>query len=251
MILSLMPASVMMRAFRVALQFLTRTPTRTEGITARDIAASYYFYPVIGFAIGVSAVVLRYIVALLFPVSFSIVLVLVFLVWITGGLHEDGLADVADGIGGGWTPSERLSIMKDGRIGAFGAVTLVLAVLAKYAALTSLSPGRLDAAIVTAQILGRWAFLPLGYFNSPACEGLGSQFVKGIDINTVIVATVLSSAMVILVSRTLGAVAFCSSAVVIAMASFYFRRKIGGVSGDCFGATFQFVEVLTYATFLA
>src|SRR5438093_1585025 len=105
-------------------------------------------------------------------------------------------------------------------------------------------------AIVTAQILGRWAFLPLGYFSVNAHEGLGSEFAKRIDANTVVVTTVFSGAVVILMSRIFGALAFCVAIIIVASAARYFRRRIGGVTGDCFGATFQFVEMATYAAFL-
>src|SRR5437667_6986373 len=146
-----------MGGFLISLQFLTQLPIHTERTDPRRISDSYYFYPVIGFLIGASAVLLRRILMAVFPLSFSITLVLGFLVWISGGLHEDGLADVADGMGGGWTRDERLTIMKDTRIGAFGASVLVLALLAKYAALTSMNAAHLDIAIVTAPMLGRWA----------------------------------------------------------------------------------------------
>src|ERR1051326_3546511 len=101
-----------MGGFRLALQFLTNLPLRTESQTAREIATSYYFYPIVGLFIGLAAVLLRFILAIVFPMSFSIVLMLVFLIWIPGGLHEDGLADVADAMAGGWTPEARLRIMK-------------------------------------------------------------------------------------------------------------------------------------------
>jgi len=239
-----------MRGFFVGLQFLTQLPIRTDRLTPREIADSYYFYPVIGFLIGVGAVMLRRISVMAFPASFSITLVLAFLLWISGGLHDDGLADVADGIGGGWTPQERLTIMKDSRIGAFGTSILILAVLAKYSALTSMNPTRLDASIITAQILGRWAFLPMGFFNRPAREGLGSEFMKGLTVKAVVIGTLLSSSAAVLLCRRQGTLALALAVAVIALASVYFRRRLGGVTGDCFGATFQFVEIATYAAFL-
>src|SRR5262245_42744595 len=100
---------LMIRGFLIGLQFLTPLPIRTERAEPRHIANSYYFYPIIGFLIGVSAVLLRHILMTVFPLSFSITLVLAFLIWISGGLHEDGLADVADGMGGGWTKDQRLT----------------------------------------------------------------------------------------------------------------------------------------------
>jgi len=187
---------------------------------------------------------------MVFPASFSITLVLAFLIWISGGLHDDGLADVADGMGGGWTAQERLSIMKDSRIGAFGTSILILAVLAKYSALTFMNSGRVDASIVTAQMLGRWAFLPLGFFNRPAQEGLGSEFMKGLTAKPVLIGTLISSGAAVLLCRMHGTLALAFGIAVISLASVYFRRRLGGVTGDCFGATFQFVEIATYAAFL-
>jgi adenosylcobinamide-GDP ribazoletransferase len=240
----------LMRAFIIAAQFLTRLPMRAEPGSPRQIARSYFYYPVIGFLIGVAAVLLRLVLITVLPLSFSIVLVLTFLIWITGGLHEDGLADVADGMGGGWTPAQRLTIMKDSHIGAFGSLIVVLAVLAKYAALTSMSPLRVGAAIITAQTLGRWAFLPMGYFNPHAGEGLGSEFMKAMTLTAVVVGSALSAGEVLLVAGIRGGVAFCVASAIVGIASRYFRRRIGGVTGDCFGATFQFVEIATYAVFL-
>ncbi len=239
-----------MRGFLIGLQFLTQLPIHTERTDPRRISDSYYFYPVIGFLIGASAVLLRRILMAVFPLSFSITLVIGFLIWISGGLHEDGLADVADGMGGGWTREERLNIMKDSRIGAFGASMLILVLLAKYAALTSMNLARLDAAIVTAQILGRWAFLPMGYFNCHAREGLAAEFMKGLTAKAVIVGTIISIGPALLLCRAQGALASAIAAVIIVAASLYFRRRLGGVTGDCFGATFQFVEIATYAAFL-
>jgi adenosylcobinamide-GDP ribazoletransferase len=240
-----------MGAFLVGLQFLTQLPIRIKTPTAGDIAGSYYFYPFVGLLVGVGAVLLRHACAFFFPLPFSIVLVLAFLVWISGGLHEDGLADVADGMGGGWTQEDRLSIMKDSRIGAFGALALVLALLAKYAALTSMGPARLDAAIISAQILGRWAFLPMGYFNRYAREGLAAEFMKGLSFKAVAFGTAASSGAVILLAQGHGVIAIGVVFLTVALASAYFKRRIGGVTGDCFGATFQFVEVAIYAVFLS
>src|SRR5579884_2084097 len=127
----------MIRAFGAAVQFLTRLPLRTRSADASDVVNSYYFYPVVGLLIGLAGVAVRRLAATLFPSSFSVVVLLSFLILLTGGLHEDGLADVADGMGGGWTLEDRLRIMKDSHIGTFGALALVVVMLGKYSALTS------------------------------------------------------------------------------------------------------------------
>lgn len=240
----------MIGGLRVAVQFLTRLPLPGRSATPADIASSYYFYPAVGVLLGGSAILLRALLVMLFPPSFSIMLVLAFLIWITGGLHEDGLADITDAMAGGWTAEDRLRIMKDSRVGALGALALVVAVLSKYVALSAMNPSRIDGALLASQVLGRWAFIPLGYFNKPAHEGLGSQFMKGIGAGALIVTSLFSIVVLILVARTSGGVAFCAACGIVALASFYFRRRLGGVTGDCFGATFQFVEIATYAIFL-
>ena len=239
-----------MPSFLVALQFLTRVPVPAKSVSERDVASSYLFYPLVGLLLGLAAVVVRHVSAIVFPGGFTIVLMLTFLAWITGGLHEDGLADVADGMGGGWTREDRLRIMKDSRIGAFGTLALISVILAKYTALTSMNGARLDAAVISAQTLGRWAFLPLGYFNPPAGAGLGAKFMKSIALGGLILTTVFTAAAIMFLGRSLGMLALGGATAIIAGASGYFRRRLGGVTGDCFGATFQFVEVMTYAIFL-
>jgi len=239
-----------MSGFLVGLQFLTQLPIRIERVTTRRLAHSYYFYPVIGLLIGTSAVILRRVLMMAFPPSFCITLVLAYLVWVTGGLHEDGLADVADAMGAGWTPDQRQTIMKDSSIGTFGTTALILALLAKYAALTSMNTARLDLSILVAQCLGRWAFLPMGFFNRPAHEGLGSDFMKGLTSKAVVVGTLMAGSAAILLCRMQGTIALAAAIVIIVFASMYFRRRLGGIAGDCFGATFQFVEIATYAAFL-
>ena len=241
----------MLGGFRVALQFLTTIPVSGPAPTERDIARSYYFYPVVGLLLAAVAVLLRFVASVLFPVPFTLVVVLGFLISITGGLHEDGLADVADGIAGGWTIEDRLRIMKDSRVGAYGALALALAILAKYVALTTMNPLHIDGALLASQVLGRWAFLPLGYFNSSARQGLGAQFIKGIGTNALVVTSVFSLAILVWASGVTGVIAFCVATAVVALASAYFRRRLGGITGDCFGATFQLVEIAIYATFLA
>lgn len=240
-----------MRPVLLAVQFLTRLPIRVEAPTARQIAASYFFYPLVGAAIGLAAVAVRRVCGLLFPETLSIALTLAFLVWITGGLHEDGLSDVADGMGAGWTPDQRIAIMKDSHIGAFGTLAIVFAILIKYAALTGMQQPQSDMALVTGQILARWAFLPLGLFNPPAREGLGSEFVKGLNAGSVLSATAVVTVGLIVFHGARGFLFLLAAASLSLMASAYFRKRIGGVTGDCFGATFQIVEIGTYAIFFA
>jgi adenosylcobinamide-GDP ribazoletransferase len=233
----------------LAMQFLTRIPVRVDAPAARQISASYFFYPLVGAAVGGAAVLVRRLCGTVFPESLSIAVTLAFVVWLTGGLHEDGLSDVADGMGAGWTPERRLAIMKDSHIGAYGTLAIVFAALIKYAALTGLDRSQTDLALVTAHVLGRWAFLPMGYFNSPARGGLGSAFMKGLTLGSVLAATLVVVTALMMIHGTKGLRYVLFASLVVLGASAYFRKYIGGVTGDCFGATFQIVEIGTYALF--
>lgn len=186
----------------------------------------------------------------MFSEPFSIVLTIVFFVWITGGLHEDGLADVADGLGGAGSRERRLEIMKDSHIGAFGVVAIVLALLVKYSALTSMNPGRVDRALLMAHMLGRWSFLPLGYFNTAARDGLGAEMIRHLNGAVLVAGTLFAFAASFLLSGIYGIGVAMLATFIVATASAYFRLHLGGVTGDCFGATFHFVEIATYAAFL-
>ncbi len=176
---------------------------------------------------------------------------------ITGALHEDGLADAADGFGGGTAPDRVLAIMKDSRIGTYGAVALILVIVAKLATLASLTP--LDAlrALVVAHTLARWSSVALlwryPYVSSAAGTSAASKGAAFSDVGTMRLA--IASAIAVAVAagvmqfRAIGPVLV--AVIVTAMAGFYFRRRIGGVTGDCLGAANQLVELATYATVAA
>src|SRR5262249_48939089 len=127
-----------MRLFLSAIQFLTRIPVPGSGAREGDIGRSSAFFPAVGLLIGAGGSLLYYSARLLLPSSTCVILVLVYSVLITNGLHEDGLADSIDGFGGGWTREETLRIMRDSRIGAFGALGLIFLVLGKYNLLSML-----------------------------------------------------------------------------------------------------------------
>jgi adenosylcobinamide-GDP ribazoletransferase len=91
----------------------------------------------------------------------------------------------------------------------------------------------------------------MGYFNRSAGEGLASKFMKELGIKAVVVGTVISAGGVVLLCAVQGLFALGAAIAIMILASVYFRSRIGGLTGDCFGATFQIVEIVTYAAFLA
>ncbi|MGH6905574.1 MAG: adenosylcobinamide-GDP ribazoletransferase, partial [Geminicoccaceae bacterium] len=130
----------LLRDCKVALAFLTRLPVREEPPwPAADLAASAPMFPVVGALIGLAGAIAYALATWLgLPPWPAAVGALATTIWLTGALHEDGFADVADGFGGGGTREAKLAIMRDPRIGSYGALALVLAVLARAGAVAGL-----------------------------------------------------------------------------------------------------------------
>src|ERR1700680_1244032 len=139
--------------FLVAAQFLTRLPVPRVRFDPDSLSRAAKFFPVVGLGIGLGALALQRIAAPHLSHSLVALLVLTFLVLITGGLHEDGLADTADGFGGGWNREQVLTILRDSRIGSFGALALVLSMLARFWLLSSLPVNRFTVFMFSGPVL--------------------------------------------------------------------------------------------------
>jgi adenosylcobinamide-GDP ribazoletransferase len=234
--------------FLVATQFLTRFPVPRVRFDPDSLSRAAKFFPVVGLIIGLGASVLQRIAAPYLRRPLVALLVLTFLVLITSGLHEDGLADTADGFGGGWNREQVLTILRDSRIGSFGALALVLSVLARFLLLSSLPVNRFTAFIVSAHVLCRWTTLPLSYFLAPAREsdGQGARIAQKISPASLLIGTLLSFAIVFYFMRTEFWIPVLVALVITALSGLYYSRRIGGVTGDCFGATNQLTEIAVY-----
>ena len=232
----------------VAFQFLTRLPVPRIGFQPDSLSRSAKLFPVVGLVIGIGASLLQRILTSHLNRTLVALLVLTFLVLITGGFHEDGLADAADGFGGGWNREQVLTILRDSRIGSFGTLALVLSLLARFLLLSSLPVSRFTAFIVSAHVLCRWTTLPLSYFLRPAREsdGQGARIAQKISLTSLIVGSLLSFAIVFYLMRTAFWIPTMVAVVITIASGIYYFRRIGGVTGDCFGATNQLTEIAVY-----
>jgi adenosylcobinamide-GDP ribazoletransferase len=232
----------------VAFQFLTRIPMPSAEFEADSLARAVKFFPFVGLVIGAGAVLVQKL--LISHVSRPLVAlaVLTYLVLITGCLHEDGVADVADGFGGGWTKDQILLILKDSRIGSYGATALTLSLLARYLLLASLPIGHFAAYVISAQVLCRWSSLPLSYFLPPAREqgGQGARIARLTSLPSLLFGSVFSFAVAVFALRRSAVGPLFVATVAVALSGWFYRKKIGGVTGDCFGATNQLTEIAVY-----
>lgn len=229
---------------------LTRLPLPDHRSTG---AASAWAWPLVGAALGAAAAALAS-AALWLGVTPGVtaVLVLAFGAMLTGGLHEDGLSDTADGLFGGWTKARRLEIMKDSRVGSYGVLALVLVVLARWSALTALLVfGGHWAALVATGALSRAPMaLIMALLPNARGEGLShatGQPAPGIALAALGLGLAIAVALMGWTGVAMAAAALGAGAVLSASA----LRRIGGQTGDILGASQQLAEVACLAVLSA
>jgi adenosylcobinamide-GDP ribazoletransferase len=231
----------------VAFQFLTRLPVPPMAFAPDGLARAVKFFPLVGLVIGSGAALVGKVLAPHLGRPVAAVAVLLCLVLITGCLHEDGLADLADSLGG-WTQEQRLAILHDSHLGSYGGTALVLSLLSRAVLLAGLPLAQFTAYMVSAHVLCRWSMLPLSYYLPPAREreGQGAR-IAGLTSATTLVAGSLFTIVTVVVALRKAAIAPLLCAMVVPLiSSFFYMRKLGGVTGDCFGATNQLTEIAVY-----
>ena len=239
--------------FLSAIQFLTHVRVPSVPYESNSLSRAVKFFPLVGLLIGSGAALLRSLLAPHLPELIAALLILVYLVVITGCFHEDGLADTADGFGGGWERHQVLVIMRDSRIGTYGAAALVLSLLARLLMIASLSPMRAGSYLIAAHVLCRWTTLPLSFYLPPAREqsedaidGQGARIARLTTRGTLIVGSLFTFVVVAAVLRLHAVAPILVSAGVALLTGLYYKHRIGGVTGDCFGATNQLAEITVY-----
>ena len=239
----------------VAFTLLTRLPLAWLGSTQTQnaFAGAVWAYPIVGIVVGaIGASVYIACIWLLSP-SLAAILALGTTVLVTGGLHEDALADTADGFGGGRSHASKLEIMRDSRIGTFGVLALMFAFAARVAAITSITaPSQVVRALIIAGCLGRGAMIvPVMILMPARTDGLGARLVSVSWVRSVVGLLLTAAATVSLLpfSQALGTAA---TAGVVALAiSVLARQQIGGHTGDVLGATEVMVECAVLAVLAA
>jgi len=238
------------RLFLSAVQFLTRLPVPTLDFHAEDLPKSLVFFPVVGLLLAAGALFIRFALATHVGNGIVVLAILIYLVLLTGALHEDALADAADGFGGGQSKDQVLAIMRDSRIGSYGAIAIVFSLLGRFVLLTELPPTKFVAYFAAGQVLSRWTPLPLSFFLLPARSdsGQGSRLARKVSWFSLIFGTLVALGIAALFLK--GALLWAGSmALLIAtVTGLYYQRHLGGVTGDCLGATIQLVEIGVYLT---
>jgi adenosylcobinamide-GDP ribazoletransferase len=255
-----------LRQYLIAVQFFTRVPVtgalaQWAGFSPDILRASTAHFPGVGWLVGLLACTIFALLGLALPDSPFAALVaavgcIVATVWLTGGAHEDGLAAVADGLGGSAGRLEALEIMKDSRLGTYGGLALALALLAKVsllAVLAAQSPTAVLAALLGAHVLSR--FWPLVLMRTlpyigDATAANGKPLADPIDFRSLAIAgawCVLPLAVALLAQGAAFAIiAFVLSGLALLGMQRLFMRRLEGFTGDCLGAVQQACELAFY-----
>ncbi len=240
-----------MLPFLIALQFLTIVPVQLKQIpTARQNAQSLLFYPVIGLLIGLILFGLS--VALIkLPAILLASIVLVIWIWLTGGLHLDGLADTADAWVGGFGDRERtLKIMKDPACGPIGVLSLIIVCLLKFAALYVLIEQHLNAFLILVPMLGRnvalFLFLTTTYVRD---KGLGRSMTDFLPKAILWIVFVITLSLLYLF-KWYGLVVLISFLLLLFYLRSLFIKRIGGITGDTIGASIELIEMNVLIAFV-
>ena len=233
-----------MKGVLVATVFLTRVPMPVS-VNAGDIQQATRWFPLIGAAIGAAGALTAWTLAVLaLPGTLTAIVLVALGAWVTGAIHLDGLADTADGFGGGTDRETTLRIMRDPVIGSFGAIALILVVALKVAALAALlDRNAARPSLVAAPALARWTVALLGAWMPYArpAGGLGEAATRQTR-GSVLVATALAMLVTIAALGIDGFVAATVAPLTVAWIGRMARRRIGGVTGDVFGAAVELTE---------
>ncbi len=233
-----------MRSLIAAFRFLTRLPVPGPETRTEDLAGAVGWFPVVGAFVGVATAGVFALALRLWAAPVAAALAVAFGLMLTGGFHEDGCTDAADGLGGGWSKERVLEIMKDSRIGAYGAMALWCTLTLRWTALWSLELQALWA-LPLAMVWGRWSIAVMLRLLPSISQGLAREVHKGLGWGSFALATILLALANLVAWRwtALNLLRPAIASVVVVLAwIFYLRRRLGGHSGDLLGAGNQLVE---------
>lgn len=230
-----------------AFLFLTILPLPTKKkLTEADLIRATACFPLVGMLLGGALLLSAHLLDLFWSPSTVNALILILWGLLTGGLHLDGLADTVDGLCGGATREEKLAIMRDSRLGAFGAAALFGLLLLKFSLLEELGVAAYSDALVLAPTLGRWAMVYAISFYPPARkEGMGHLFKKHCGWGELTLATTTALGCALLLLGLWGVAVFGGLGLGVAVMAWALTRALGGLTGDIYGALCEVGEVLT------
>ena len=238
-----------MKYLLTAFDLLTTLPLpASKNWRAGDSGRSAVWYSLVGLCIGALVAGAFILLQIYFSHILSAALALAFWVLLTGGLQLDGLADCFDGMFHVSNPERRLQIMKDPHTGAFGVIGLILVLLIKFSALTSLSSTRAIGAILLSASFARWCVLLTWKQPLARPDGFGADFSSGLRIHAIILGGLIPLGLAIWL-KGLGFLAIGLGLLVTLFIMFVAKKNLGGITGDVLGMIIEVVETISLLVF--
>ncbi|MDD5084583.1 MAG: adenosylcobinamide-GDP ribazoletransferase [Candidatus Omnitrophica bacterium] len=232
-----------MKSFLIALQFLTTLPIKITGVKGKDFGRSLAYFPIVGALIGLMLALSLFIFSFL-PSLVMAALIVAISVFITGGLHLDGLADTCDGFYGSKPKEKVLEIMRDSRLGAMGAIGIACVLLLKFALIASIPPDSLWKFLILAPVFSRWSQVTACFMSDYAREeGRAKHFISSASKAGFIAASLFTVILFFLLMKTGGVFLLAASSFAVFLFINYVKKRIGGMTGDTIGATNEIAEV--------
>ncbi len=238
-----------------AVRFFTRLPVPGwVGHSAEALNHSARYFPAVGLLIGGIGALVYWLALHLWPQPVAVLLSMAATIYATGAFHEDGLSDTADGLGGGWEKQRILDIMKDSRVGSYGVVALVLALLGKFVLLTSLEPVQVPLALLAGHAVSRLCatmlLATMDYVREDALSKAKPLATRMSPANLLVAMCFALVPLALLPGwKVLAGVVLAALATMLLARKF--QRWLDGYTGDCLGATQQLAEIAFYLGFLA
>ena len=239
-----------MKDFLRALSFLTILPAGKIlplSLEEKELARSMAFFPLVGFIIGLLLASGYYLFSLVFPKSVVLWLIIGLLAFLTRGLHLDGFADTMDGLSSGGTREKILEVMRDSRIGAFGVIGLIFLIEAKYLVLDRISNSSLYCSLILMTVMGRNSMVLVCYRSTYARSngGLGKPFAENLGAREMVLSLLSAFGLALLLRGFKGILVFLGTSLFSLGYRFFFKKKLGGVTGDILGAANELSELLS------
>lgn len=240
--------------------FFTRIPCPAWTDHSEEyLQKSRKYFPLVGWIVGGMAALFFLLSALILPISISIILSMMISIWLTDAFHEDGFADVCDGFGGGWTKEQILTIMKDSRVGAYGAIGIGLLLLLKFYALFEIAQIQISLiwlTLINAHASSRWiaSLLVHSHEYVQDLDKSKSKPIASLRLSPLEMAyssVFVWIPMLLFIPNWFLLIALPIAYLPKIYLGYFFQKNIGGYTGDCLGATQQISEVVFYLAILA
>jgi len=242
------------KIFFTALMYFTRIPCpKWVDHSAEYLNKSSKYFPLIGLIIGSISALTYYLCQLIFPSDIALLLCMIASIITTGAFHEDGFADVCDGFGGGWTKEKILLIMKDSRLGTFGVIGLGLILLLKWSSLKYFPLNTVLIALISGHAISRLNAVSLIFTDQYVRDDDTSKskpLATKMSMSELICAAMFGLAPLALFANVYVLLTLLPLLFIRWYFSGYFKKWIGGYTGDCLGALQQVSEVVFYLSLL-